>query len=86
MSGAVGAPVPLFVGVRNSAEVAEAWRAWDCAKVVIKPTDRAGSRGVRVLSNEIEIAQAVEHALSQGRSGDLILEEYLGHFSGRGFA
>lgn len=77
-----GVPVPLFAEITaagpGAAEQAAAfWRDWACARVVIKPTDRAGSRGVRVLADRQDLPAAVAYARSQGRSGRLILEEFV---------
>ncbi len=73
----MGVGVPRFGAVRDGGDVRRLWREWNCRQVVIKPTDRAGSRGVRVLSRDDQIDDAVEHARGQGRSGDLLLEEYV---------
>lgn len=72
-----GVPVPRFARVDAADDVRRLWRKWSCEQVVIKPTDRAGSRGVRVLSGDDEIAAAVIHAREQGRSGALLLEEFV---------
>lgn len=45
--------------------------------VVVKPSDSAGSRGVRLVLNQDEIAQAAEEALAVSRSGMGIAEEYI---------
>ncbi len=72
-----GVGVPRFAAVRDAAGVRRLWRHWDCRQVVIKPTDRAGSRGVRVLSRDDQVDDAVAHAREQGRSGALLLEEFV---------
>ena len=76
-----GVGVPRFGAVRRADDVRRLWRHWDCRQVVIKPTDRAGSRGVRVLAHgeqiDDQIDDAVAHAQAQGRSGDLLLEEFV---------
>ena len=74
---ACGVGVPRFGAVGDAADVRRLWREWDCGQVVIKPTDRAGSRGVRVLARDDQIADAVAHAQAQGRSGQLLLEEFV---------
>jgi biotin carboxylase len=73
----LGVGVPRFGAVHDGGDVRKLWREWNCRQVVIKPTDRAGSRGVRVLSRDDQIDDAVDHARGQGRSGDLLLEEYV---------
>ena len=72
-----GVAVPRFAAVKTASDVRRLWRHWDCRQVVIKPTDRAGSRGVRVLSHDDQVADAVAHAQEQGRSGALLLEEFV---------
>lgn len=47
---------------------------------IVKPTDNAGSRGVTIAMNEDEFNEAINYSRSEGRSGDVIIEEYLeGH-------
>jgi len=72
-----GIPVPHFGLVSSADDVLEQWRTWNCQWVIIKPTDRAGSRGVRVISDEDEVKPAHEYALSCSRNGNVILEEYV---------
>jgi len=72
-----GVATPRFASVQTAGDVAQHWDAWGCQKVIIKPTDRAGSRGVRLLAETSEIAAAVAHAQDQGRCGQLILEEFV---------
>lgn len=72
-----GVGVPRFAAVRDANDVRRLWRHWDCRQVVIKPTDRAGSRGVRVLGSDTQVDEAVAHARQQGRSGAMLLEEFV---------
>ena len=47
---------------------------------IVKPTDNAGSRGVIIAMNEDEFNDAINYSRTEGRSGDVIIEEYLeGH-------
>lgn len=47
---------------------------------IIKPTDNAGSRGVILVNNENELYNAIEYSSTEGRSGTVIIEEFLeGH-------
>lgn len=47
---------------------------------IVKPTDNAGSRGVIIAMNEDELNDAINYSRTEGRSGDVIIEEYLeGH-------
>ncbi len=70
-------PVPRFSAVENSNDVRRCWSEWNCPRVIIKPIDRAGSRGVLLLSEDKEIESAVAHAQGEGMSGRLILEEFI---------
>lgn len=72
-----GVPVPAFALVSSTEEVATQWRSWGCSKVVLKPTDRAGSRGVRVLEKENQIEDAFDYARTASKAGQVLAEEYL---------
>jgi len=72
-----GIPIPKFTLVRSSEDVVNCWKKWNFSSVVIKPTDRAGSRGVRIISQTDEVKDAYENAVYCSKNGDVILEEYL---------
>lgn len=44
---------------------------------ISKPTDNSGSRGVMLVHNEEELREAVRYSAENGRSGQVIVEEYL---------
>lgn len=44
---------------------------------ISKPTDNSGSRGVMLIHNEQELRQAVAYSAQNGRSGGVIVEEYM---------
>lgn len=44
---------------------------------ISKPIDNSGSRGVMLIHNEQELRQAVFYSSSKGRSGGVIVEEYM---------
>lgn len=44
---------------------------------ISKPTDNSGSRGVMLIQNEAELREAIEYSSSNGRSGSVIVEEYM---------
>ncbi len=44
---------------------------------ISKPTDNSGSRGVMLIHNEKELCDAIEYSSSNGRSGSVIVEEYM---------
>ena len=44
---------------------------------ICKPTDNAGSRGVMLVEKACDLQKAVEYSSANGRSGAVIIEEYL---------
>lgn len=52
--------------------------------LVVKPTDSAGSRGVSVVHNELELPRAAEEAFCNSRSGTIIVEEFVRSANGYG--
>ena len=44
---------------------------------ISKPTDNSGSRGVMLIHNEQELREAINYSSSNGRSGSVIVEEYM---------
>ncbi len=44
---------------------------------ISKPTDNSGSRGVMLIHNEEELRDAIRYSSENGRSGGVIVEEYL---------
>ncbi len=44
---------------------------------ISKPTDNSGSRGVMLIHNENELREAVSYSSENGRSGGVIVEEYM---------
>ncbi|MEW5895435.1 MAG: ATP-grasp domain-containing protein [Candidatus Omnitrophota bacterium] len=72
-----GIAIPNFALVRSAEDISSLWDKWNCQNVIIKPTDRAGSRGVRLLSRNDDLHQAYEYSRSLSKKGGVILEEYL---------
>ena len=74
-----GVPSAGFAPART---LDEALAAYDelGPRVIIKPTDGAAQRGVSDVQSRDEVATAVEHAIRESRTGELIVEE---HLSGR---
>ena len=72
-----GIPVPRFSIVRTPEEIEKLWDDWICEKIIIKPTDRAGSRGVRLISEKKWIERDFNHAKAQSLIGEVLLEEYI---------
>ena len=44
---------------------------------ITKPTDNAGSRGVMLVNNRQELEEALSYSSENGRSGTVIVEEYM---------
>jgi biotin carboxylase len=72
-----GVPVPDFSLVSTIDDIKGCWEKWQCEKVIIKPTDRAGSRGVRMILDHSCIAAALEYARNFSHNNQLILEEFV---------
>ena len=72
-----GIPVPRFALVASGDDIRRLWSDWKCGKVVIKPTDRAGSKGVRIISSPSEADAALEYAGGFSKNGEIILEEFV---------
>lgn len=45
--------------------------------LIVKPTDRSGSRGVQKVNNKSELQEAIENALTESFSGQAIVEEFI---------
>lgn len=45
--------------------------------LITKPTDNSGSRGVMLVHNEKELEEALRYSSDNGRSGNVIIEEYM---------
>lgn len=74
-----GVPSAGFAPARTLAEALAAYDALG-PRVIIKPTDGAAQRGVSDVQSRDDVAVAVEHAIRESRTGELIVEE---HLSGR---
>lgn len=72
-----GVPVPYYAVVHDIEEVKSFWSKWRCDKLVIKPTDRAGSRGVRMISDDSQIKAAFSYARKFSINNQIIIEEYV---------
>ena len=73
----MGIPVPEFASVEGPEDIVSCWEEWRCAALVIKPTDRAGSRGVRMILDPDQVEDAFKYALSFSRNGQVMVEEYV---------
>ena len=70
-------PVPLYASVKNENDILANWESWGCKKLVIKPTDRAGSRGIRIIESKDEIIDAFNYAMSFSINGVILIEEFV---------
>lgn len=69
-----GVPCPGFVCVRNG-ELPDVSHLK--LPIIVKPTDRSGSRGVEKIDNISGIESAVRRAADESFSGEVIVEEYV---------
>jgi len=72
-----GIPVPRFSLVTKYNEIKNIWNNWDCDKIIIKPIDRAGSRGVRIINDIINVEKDFNHAMLQSNNKKVMIEEYI---------
>ena len=72
-----GFPVPCFKLVENINDIYEAWKDWNCKKIIIKPTDRSGARGVSIISNKDDIISAYDLAIINSNISEVIVEEFV---------
>jgi len=72
----LGLNVPSFatLGPKEGAEALQDWGNYPC---IVKPTDSAGSKGVVRVDCSKEFDQAISHARSFSRSGNVIVEEFI---------
>jgi biotin carboxylase len=73
----MGVAVPRFSIVKNSKKIIDCWNKWQVKSVIIKPTDRAGSRGIRVINSRDQVDSAFEYASLHSINGEILLEEYI---------
>ena len=72
-----GVPVPKFGMVNGPNDIRDLWNEWRCSRLVIKPTDRAGSRGVRMILHPEQVTEAFDYAASYSRNGRIMVEEFV---------
>lgn len=70
-------PIPRFGLVKNAKDINHYREVWDVDTVIIKPTDRAGSRGVRLISKNDDLNQALDYARKYSFNNQIILEEFI---------
>ncbi len=69
-----GLPCPQFMFVTTPADAA---RCSFATPVIVKPTDRSGSRGVTKVSKPSDIPAAVERALGESLAKQALIEEFV---------
>lgn len=67
---------PWYFVINNESELQEIKHAFSYP-CIMKPTDNAGSRGVMLIHNASELDNAYKFSSGQGRSGAVIVEEYM---------
>jgi len=72
-----GIPIPAFAQVEKPSNILECWEEWGCRSLVIKPTDKAGSRGVRMISDPDQVGDALHYARSFSGNGQIMIEEFV---------
>lgn len=67
-------PSPLFtIADKNNAYSIEGFKF----PLIVKPTDRSGSRGVEKVLNPLQLERAINRAQNEAFSGTAIIEEYI---------
>lgn len=75
-----GVPIPEFVEVGTKEAYMKAIETISSPKIIVKPVDNAGSRGVSLLENRgnmEEIHKAYDYAKENSRNGNVMVEEYM---------
>lgn len=72
-----GLPTPQYSIVTNPDDLAAIESARSNERVVVKPADCSGSRGVSLVDADDSIDKAVREAMAWSRSGEVLIESYL---------
>lgn len=70
-------PTPKFGLVKTVQDIASLKSEWNVDTLIIKPTDRAGSRGVRIISQGDELQIALDYARKYSLNNEILLEEFI---------
>lgn len=68
-------PSPIFFKVASTDDIVKIKDV--NYPLIVKPTDRSGSRGVEKVNNEDELKQAIERAIGESFSKEAIVEEFV---------
>ena len=74
-----GIPVPLYFRVNSKNEFLEAVekvRKTGC-RCIVKPVDNSGSRGVNLLSPDVDLNEVYKYSRQYSHSGEIIVEEFM---------
>ena len=69
-----GDPIPGYMLVKNDVDLKMLKLQYP---VIVKPTDRSGSRGICKLESIIGLKEAVDHARSEGFENKVLIEEFI---------
>lgn len=76
-----GVPIPMYFKVHTKDEYIKAVQAVrdEGYKVIVKPADNSGSKGINLLNdyNPESLAKAYEYSEENSRSGELMVEEFM---------
>ena len=72
-----GIPVPQFGLVSTVGEIEDLRQQWDTEIVIIKPTNQAGSKGVRIINKEDDLMLALDYAKEYSNNNEILLEEFI---------
>lgn len=73
-----GVSVPQFSGFTDLPGAREAWRPLSAgSRVIVKPADSAGSKGVRIVADAAQLDEAAAGALRMSKSGRAIMERHI---------
>ena len=67
--------IPDYCLVRSVSDLAEAFRKW--GRIVVKPLDQAGSKGVSLISDEAQLELGYRQAESFSKDGIVLAERYV---------
>lgn len=70
-------PVPRYGLVKSKQDIENLRQKWESEILIIKPTDQAGSRGVRLINLEDNIQDALNYASKYSKNNDILLEEFI---------
>ena len=70
-------PIPKYSLIYESEDIFKYWDLWNCDKIIIKPTDSAGSRGVSIIENKSQVDELFLHAKNNSKKGEVIIEEFI---------